>query len=198
MLLYFVLCGIALENMEFPDQEFLREISSDVLPSLAKLEEDPLGAFLEKCNYAYAGKISVPRIDYDNVLHETELKPDGTYLVLFTREIPEQETEEWYDVILEAALPADHIPKSIDEADYIILCKTVYEGGIKDKGAYVHYPLTNILVYDAHTGELLKHLGSVKRMAINGVAYVTHKGDTWWDPQRTMIWEKIKTLFEEK
>ena len=187
-----------LDNMEYPDQDFLREVSSDFIPSLAKLEKDPIGAYLDKCDTATVGKIPAPQIEYGNVLHETELKPDGTYLVLFSLQIPDQDPEEWYDVIMEAALPADRIPKSLDEADYIISCETTYEDGLKDNGAYVHYPLTNILIYDAQSGELLKHMGSVKRLPIKGTTvYVTHEGDTWWEPLRTMIWDKIKPLFED-
>lgn len=95
-------------------------------------------------------------------------------------------------------MPADRIPKSLDEADYIISCETIYEGGLKDKGAYVHYPLTTIWIYDAQSGELLKRVGSVKLLPISGTTvYVTHKGDTWWEPERTMIWDKIKPLFED-
>lgn len=187
-----------LKNMEYPDQDFLREVSSDFIPSLAEWEDDPLNAYLDKCDIATVGKIPVPQIEYGNMLHETQLKPDGTYLVLFSLQIPDQDPEKWYDVIMEAALPADRIPKSLDEADYVISCKTTYEDGLKDNGAYVHYPLTNILIYDAQSGELLKRIGSVKRLPIRGTTvYVTHKGDTWWEPLRTMIWDKIKPLFED-
>ncbi len=102
----------------------------------------------------------------------------------------------WYDLTLEAALPVRNIPEKAEEADYIIRCSTDYSGGVSSGGAHLHYPRTRIAVYDAETGEKRMDLGTVTRKLTGTI--MIGKGDTWWDPLRTMIWEQISVLFPEE
>ena len=112
------------------------------------------------------------------------------------RAVPDQEPVSWYDLVLEAALPTANIPENPEDADYIIRCYTTFDGGVKNGKAHLHYPVTRITVHDAHTGEMLRDLGQVKR-TLHGVIMLA-PGDTWWSPLRTMLWEKIEPLFAEK
>ncbi len=185
-----------LRGMKQADQALLRDLSGRWRAVLGEGTEDPAAEFLRMENSAYPGAIAPPRMEYGGELHEAELTPEGTYLTVFTRQVPDQEPEEWYDVILESALPAERIPERTEDADYIILCSTTYEGGVDNGDAHLHYPLTHITVHDAKTGGLLRDLGSVKR-TLSGAIMIS-KGDTWWPPLRGMVWEAIRALFAEE
>ena len=182
-------CRVFIDSLR---PQTVRFIAETCLPAILEGTDDPTGFFLQQSNEAYVRSAPAPEIKYGEELHETALKPDGTYLVVLTREIPEKEPDAWYDVILEAALPVARIPESADAADYIVRCHTTYDGGKKNGKAYLHYPVTRITVHDAHTGEMLRDLGSVKR-TLKGVIMLS-PGDTWWSPLRTMLWEKISPL----
>ena len=171
----------------------VRFIAETCLPALAEGTDDPTVTFLNQSNEAYLRSTSAPEIEYGGELHETALKPEGTFLVVLTREIPEQDPDAWYDLILEAALPVPRIPETAEAADSIIRCHTTYDGGKQNGKAYLHYPLTRVTVHDARTGEMLRDLGSVRR-TLKGVIMLA-PGDTWWSPLRTMLWEKIGPLF---
>jgi hypothetical protein len=157
---------------------------------------DPVGKLLQEGNVAQRMPIAPPALEYGDELHETALKENGTYLVVFQRTVPEKELEAWYDVILEAALPVESIPTTVEDADYIILCSVTYEGGVSKGETHLHYPLTHITVHDAHTGELVRDLGEVKR-TLSGVVMLP-KGDTWWSPLYGKVWAKIQLLFTEQ
>ena len=146
---------------------------------LNKDADDPAVYLLKQSDEAYKRSEPAPEPEYGGELREAELKPDGTYLAVIVRAVPDQEPVSWYDVVLEAALP----PANID-------------GGVKNGKAHLHYPVTRITVHDAHTGEMLRDLGQVKR-TLHG-AIMLAPGDTWWSPLRTMLWEKIGPLFAEK
>jgi len=183
----------ALRSMETADQTLLRNLVQDWLPILAENTEDPVNDLLREGNTAAEGKIAPPAVAYGEELHETELKADGTFLTFFDLTIPDQDLISWYDVILEAALPLNRIPETVETADYIIRCSVTYEDGISKGDAHLHYPLTHMTVHDARTGEMLKDLGSVKR-TLNGVVML-NSGDTWWHPLYTQLWPSISTLF---
>ena len=174
----------------------VRFIAKTCLPVLNEGADDPAVEFLNQSNDAYKPykrSAPAPEIEYGEELHEAELKPDGTYLAVIERVIPDEEPEAWYDVILEAALPPANIPETPEEADYIIRCYTTFDGGVKNGKAHLHYPVTHITVHDARTGEMLRDLGQVKR-TLKGVIMLS-PGDTWWAPLRTSLWEKIGPLF---
>ncbi len=177
----------------------VRFIAETCLPVLNEGADDPAVEFLNQSNDAYKPykrSDPAPEIEYGEELLEAELKPDGTYLAVIERVIPDEEPVAWYDVILEAALPPANIPETPEEADYIIRCYTTFDGGVKNGESHLHYPLTHITVHDAHTGEMLRDLGQVKR-TLKGVIMLS-KGDTWWAPLHTMIWEKIGPLFAKE
>lgn len=183
----------ALRSKETADQTFVRDVAQNWLPMLAENSEDPVSDYLSQGYTARAGKIVPPAITYGNELHESELKADGTFLTVFDLTIPNEDTVSWYDVILEAALPADRIPDTVDAADYIIRCSVTYEGGISKSDAHLHYPLTHITVHDARTGEMLQDLGYNKRRLTGTI--MLQNGDTWWDPLYTELWLYIRKLF---
>ena len=184
-----------LELMEQADQTLIREVAGKWLPALAGNRENPTEFFLDQRDEA-SGSVAPPETAFGEELREgAELKPDGTYLVTFLREIPERDPAAWYDVLLEAALPTDRIPASVEEADYIICCHVTYDGGINNGDAHLHYPRTHITVHDARTGEMLRDLGTVRR-TLKG-AMMIGRGDTWWEPLRTKLWEIISKLFTE-
>ena len=185
---------VCLRGMETADQALLRTLADSWRTALGEGEENPVSRFLSEGNNAYPGRIAPPQVEYGHELRGAELKPDGTYLTVFTRQIPDGEAEAWYDVILEAALPAERIPERVEDADYIILCQTVYEGGVDNGDAHLHYPVTRITVHDAESGELLRELGSIQR-TLSGSIMIS-RGDTWWPPLRTMVWDEIRALFE--
>ena len=185
-----------LRSMETADQATLIQLASDWLPRLGENVSDPVDKLLQEGNTAQRMPIAPPAIEYGEELHETALKEDGTYLVVFRRTVPDKEPEAWYDVILEAALPVENIPTAVEDADYIILCSVTYEGGVSRGETHLHYPLTHITVHDARTGELLRDLGSVKR-TLSGVVMLP-KGDTWWSPLYGKVWAKIQPLFMEQ
>ncbi len=183
----------ALRSMETADQVFVRDVAQNWLAALARDSEDPIADYLAEGNPAGEGRIAPPAIPYGNELHEAELKADGTFLTVFDLTIPGRDTAGWYDVVLEAALPADRIPDAVETADYIILCSVTYEGGVSRGDAHLHYPLTHITVHDAHTGEMLRDLGYCKRRLTGSI--MLQNGDTWWDPLYTELWLYIRTLF---
>lgn len=185
----------ALRSMETADQSLLRSLIQDWMPMLSETSEDPVIAFLEEADPAAAGRIAPPAVSYGEELHGSDLKADGTFLTVFDLTIPDQEPVSWYDMILEAALPLNRIPESVEAADYIIRCSVTYDGGVSSGDAHLHYPLTHITVHDARTGEMLRDLGSAKRR-LNGVMMLS-AGDTWWDPLYTQLWPYISTLFSE-
>ena len=189
------LCTVvsALRSMETADQTFVRDVAQNWLPALTENSENPVSEYLSEGYTARAGKIVPPAIVYGNELHETELKADGTFLTVFDLTVPDKDTVSWYDVILEAALPADRIPDAVDAADYIIRCSVTYEGGISKGDAHLHYPLTHITVHDAHTGEMIQDLGYYKRRLTGTI--MLGSGDTWWDPLYTELWLYIRKLF---
>ena len=174
----------------------VRFIAETCLPVLNKDAEDPAVYLLKQSDEAYKRSEPAPEPEYGGELREAELKPDGTYLAVIVRAVPDQEPVSWYDVVLEAALPPANIPENPEDADYIIRCYTTFDGGVKNGKAHLHYPVTRITVHDAHTGEMLWDLGQVKR-TLHGVIMLA-PGDTWWSPLRTMLWEKIGPLFAEK
>ena len=184
-----------LARMESADLEMVRTAAGVWLPLLSEGAGDLSGAFLDVQDEAYSGRIPPPDLAYGEELAETELKPDGTFLVAFETRVPDRDPIAWLDMRLEAVLPPGRIPETAEEADYIILCRTEYQGGTSMGGASLHYPYTRITVHDARTGVLLKELGAVHR-TLSG-AVMLPKGDTWWNPLRTELWEKIRVLFAE-
>lgn len=188
-----------LRSMEEPDQVTLIVLARSWLPRLGETVTDPAGKLMQQAYAASRMPIAPPEIEYGEELHEAELKTDGTFLVVFERTVPEQETESryetWYDTILEAALPAAHIPGAVEAVDYIIRCSVTYEGGVSQGGVHLHYPLTRVTVHDARTGEMVRDLGSVKRTLAGTI--MLPKGDTWWDPLYGPVWNKIQPLFAE-
>lgn len=187
-----------LGNMEQIDQAMIRKVASKWLPQLDNDEADPGYRLVAIEDPAYDNGLTVPQISYGEKLKETKLKENGTYLVVFDREIPDETPTSWYDVRLEASIPAKHIPTDVNKADYIIRCHVIYNkgDGVSNGDAHLHYPTTQITVHDAKSGEMLQDLGSVKRM-LNGVVMIS-KGDTWWSPLRTQTWEMINTLFDNE
>ncbi len=185
----------ALRSMETADQAFLRSVTRIWLPLLAENTEDPVHAFLREANVAHEGIIAPPSIAYGDELHETALKENGTFLTVFDLTIPEEKPSSWYDMILEAALPADRIPESVETADYVIRCSVTYTDGISKGDAHLHYPQTHVTVHDAHTGEWIRDLGTDKR-TLSGTIML-NAGDTWWHPLYTDLWKIISTLFEK-
>ena len=186
-------------RMETADQPLLRNLSREVLPRLAVEAdtEDPLEIYLTIAGSASKSKLPAPEMEYGEELHETDLKADGTFLVVFDKSYPEYVTQHKpysrYEPILEICLPADHIPETVESADYIIRCSVTYEDGISNSSSTLHYPLTHVTVHDAHTGEMLRDLGSYKK-TLKG-AVMLSKGDTWWDPDYDRIWALISALF---
>ena len=180
-------------SMESADSSFLREVAETWLPSISNNPEEAVAGLLAAGNTAQPLGIAPPPIVYGEELHETELKENATFLPVFERTIPDQETESWVDVILEAAFPAERIPASAEEADYILRFVVTYEGGTSNGDAHLHYPLTRITVHDARTGEMLQHLKGDHRK-LSGVVMLT-RGDTWWNPLYTDLWENICDLF---
>ncbi len=184
----------ALRSLDTADQAFIRDMAQDWLPTLAEKSEDPVNDYLGEGHTAGEGRIAPPAITFMEELHEAEPKADGTFLVVFDLTYPDEDTVSWYDVILEAALPADRIPDSVEAADYIIRCSVTYEGGISSGDAHLHYPLTHITVHDAHTGEMIQDLGYNKRTLTGAV--MLSNGDTWWHPLYTELWLYISKLFD--
>lgn len=186
-----------LRSMTTVDQALLKTVAEQWLPLCPADTKDPVEDFLNATNnLAYDRHVAPPTVKYGTELHETKLKADGTYLVVFERTVPGEKAQSWYDLFLEAVLPPVNIPETVGAADYIIRCSVTYEGG-KDKGnIHLHYPLTHITVHDAHTGEMLRDLGSVKRTLSGTVTLPA--GDTWWDPLYTHVWSKIRALFMTK
>ena len=186
-----------LRRMEKTDQATVIKLAGSWLPRLGKTVTDPAGKLMQQALTVRRMPLALPAVEYGEELHETDLKADGTYLVVVERTVPEPEAEPlyetWYDTILEAALPAERIPAAVDEADYIIRCRVTYEGGIRQGGVHLHYPLTRVTVHDARTGELLRDLGSVKRTLAGAISLP--KGDTWWDPLYGQVWNRIRPLF---
>ena len=184
-----------LSSMEKADLTALRNMVATLFPQLSENREEAVAQLLQEGHTAGEKRITAPKIEYGEELHETGLKKDGTFLTIFERTEPEQETVSWFDPILEAALPPERIPETMESADYIIRFVVTYEGGVSNGDAHLHYPLTHILVHDAHTGEMLRDLGFNKRK-LSGVVMLS-KGDTWWNPLYTELWEYIRVLFEE-
>lgn len=184
----------ALRSMETADQALVRDVALNWLPMLAGNEGDPVNDYLGEGYTASEGRIAPPAVTYGDELHESELKADGTFLTVFDLTVPDQDTVSWYDTVLEAALPADRIPETVEAADYIIRCSVTYEGGISSGDAHLHYPLTHITVHDAHTGEMLRDLGNYKRR-LSGTVMLPN-GDTWWHPLYTELWLYVRKLFQ--
>ncbi len=185
-----------LRKLETADQAALQEVAENWLPMLAENREETLTGILEEARAALNTRIAPPEMIYGDELHEAELKEDGTYLAVFEQSVPGEETVSWYDVILEAALPAERIPGNIADADYIIRFAIEYEGGVSNGDAHLHYPLTRITVHDARTGEMLRDLGANKRR-LSGTIMIS-KGDTWWTPLYEDLWKYISVLFEKE
>ena len=185
-----------LAGMGSADLAAVKEAAGVWLPLLAEGQEDPVGAFLNVQDEAWGGKIAPPAVTYGEEIRDTALRPDGTYLVVFETVIPDGEPAAWLDMTLEAVLPTERIPSSVEDADYIIRCHTEYSGGVSMAGVSLHYPYTRITVHDARTGALLRDLGAVHRKLSGTVALP--KGEIWWDPLRTELWEKIGAWFEEE
>ncbi len=190
-----------LNRMDHMDQAFLLDMVRNYLVPLGEGKEDPAYALLNLEDSASGGKIPAPEITLGDDLKEAELDPNGTYLFVLSREVPDEDPKAWYDTILESVLPLDKIPENEEDADYIIHCHTVYneEGkgntGITNGDAHLHYPFTYITVHDAHTGEKVRNLGWIKR-ELTGIIMISD-GDTYWPPLRTELWEVIKQLFIE-
>lgn len=180
-----------LKRMKTADLSAVRQLTEGL--SHLSAETD---AFFRAGGEAVDSGIAPPDIAYGETLHEAALKPGGAFLVVFERSLPEQETAAWLDLVLEAALPADHIPERPADADYIIRCSVAYEGGTSSGGVHLHYPLTRVTVHDAHTGDMLRDLGSVKRRLTGAV--MLPKGDHWWYPLYSQVGPLVAALFAEE
>ena len=187
----------ALEQTKTSGLALARQTAETWLPLLSEGQEDPVGVFLAIGDEADKGELPAPKIAYGTENQDADLKADGTYLVVFETVIPEKEPSSWTDMKLEAVLPAAQIPAGPEDADYIILCHTEYKGGAGSGGTTLHYPETRVTVHDAQTGAMLRDLGSVRR-TLDGGAVLLPRGDYWWAPLRTMLWEKIRPLFADK
>ena len=182
-------------SIKTADLATLRMVVEHWMPLGPTDDKDPVDAFLNRTNNVVSNHhIDPPKVKYGEELHKTALKEDGTFLVVFQRNVPGKKAETWIDPFLEAVLPLDAIPETVKDADYIIRCSITYEGGTSKGKIHLHYPLTHVTVHDARTGEMLRDLGKVKRTLTGTVALP--EGDTWWDPLYTHVWSKIRVLFE--
>ena len=181
-----------------------RFAATDLLPHLeggrVKAAEDFLGVV----GTTVTDKAAAP--DFSLSLEAAEQKqdpdPDGTYVFIGSSAVPGREAKAWLNLYLEAALPEKNIPESPEAADYVICMATEYDRtdlelttGTSGNGITLHYPLTHITVHDAGTGTMLKDLGWTVR-SLFGIVMLP-RGDTYWDPYNSELWNKVKGLFGE-
>ena len=133
---------------------------------------------------------------------ETAPDPDGTYIFVRSCTMPSGKSEAWTELMLEAVLPAECIPETPEAADYVIRMATEYDRtdvglstGRSGNGVKLHYPLTHTTVHDAKTGAMLKDIGWSTR-TLSGIVMLP-RGDTYWDPYNSTLWNWVKALFGE-
>ena len=129
--------------------------------------------------------------------HDTEIDPDATYVFLIERRYPDGESVTGYDLTLETVLPPHNIPAAPEEADYIIRSVITWDGDKYVSGENtVYYAYTHTAIYDAATGNMIRDCGT-KEKPLAGFMMV-YSRNTYLTPLRSMIWDQVKTYFEDQ
>lgn len=100
------------------------------------------------------------------------------------------------DLISEVFLPVGAIPKTTEEADYIILCDITWgPNHYKSNGHTLIYPNTHVSIYDAKTGEMVRDLGTETR-ELEGMTMVSNE-IVYYVPLRSLIFEQLEPVLQE-
>ena len=100
------------------------------------------------------------------------------------------------DLISEVFLPVGAIPKTTEEADYIILCDITWgPDHYKSNGHTLIYPNTHVSVYDAKTGAIVRDLGTETR-ELEGMTMVS-SDIVYYVPLRRLIFEQLQPVLME-
>ena len=100
------------------------------------------------------------------------------------------------DLISEVFLPIGAIPKTTEEADYIILCDITWgPDHYKSNGHTLIYPNTHVSIYDAKTGEMVRDLGTETR-ELEGMTMVSNE-IVYYVPLRSLIFEQLQPVLQE-
>lgn len=174
----------SMETADLMSREFLPMVSGDVQSAYLDLHEP------------------IPDKDLDahpapevNWVEDNGIRPDSTFLFVIEKQYPEKEPIIGYDIHLQAALPAEAIPASPEEADYIIRTVATWDGDKYTQGSYqVLYCYMHTAVYDAKTGMKVKDFGTTVHR-LNGFMSVSSK-ITYMSVSRLLIWEQVKSLFK--
>lgn len=175
------------DSMEMADlmsREFLPMVSGDVQREYLDLHE-PIP---DKDLNAHPA----PEVNW---VEDNGIRPDSTFLFVIEKQYPEKDPIIGYDIHLQAALPAEAIPASPEEADYIIRTVATWDGDKYTQGSYeVLYCYMHTAVYDAKTGMKVKDFGTTVHR-LNGFMSVSSK-ITYMSVSRLLIWEQVKSLFK--
>ena len=100
------------------------------------------------------------------------------------------------DLISEAFLPAQAIPESLEDTDYIILCDITWGPEYyKANGHTLIYPAVHVSIYDTKTGMMVRDLGTETRK-LEGLTMVSNE-IVYYVPLRSLIFEQLKPVLEE-